>query len=86
MATYIRETRCPTIGTERQHRLAAYLASKAGFLELRDALKKVTGQEIEPYETITVKRASQIIDLLEAHLDAEKAEMDRKTAKAGGAR
>lgn len=67
MATsYIDERFCSQVGTEKQHRYACVLASKAGYSSLRDAVSAASGCSVSRAgkKVITIKEASEIIDFL----------------------
>jgi hypothetical protein len=57
---------CATIGTEKQHKYACFLASKAGFSALRYALAAFSGRSVSKCQkvVVTVKEASEFIDWL----------------------
>jgi len=78
MAAYIDEQFCPIIGTEKQHRLICFLASKEGYSRLRDAAAEFSGISVSKVaKTIyTVKRASEMIDWLKAKAEAGEGGLD----------
>jgi hypothetical protein len=64
----IDESFCAQVGTEKQHRYACLLASKAGYKRLRDAVSDALNVSVSKCGksnfVITVKDASQVIDYL----------------------
>lgn len=62
----IDESYCATIGTAKQHSYAAFLASKAGYSRLRDAVAEFMNCSVSKASKIivTVKDATALIDWL----------------------
>ncbi len=64
----IDESYCAQVGTEKQHRYVCFLASKAGYSRLRDAVSAALSISVSKCSkvVITVKDASKIIDYLKS--------------------